>query len=127
MSQLALQLATNGAAGPSPARTSTPAQTGTPDSPMQTAAPMLHGLVTNVEGAWPAVLDDLLSRVLHCCYGDTWAVRLGGLAALDMLGHRHASNCYLMLSLALMLCSLELPLTAFLNAETCSSNLSTCP
>ena len=37
------------------------------------------------EGAWPAVLDELLARVLHCCYSDTWPTRCGGLASLAFL------------------------------------------
>jgi transformation/transcription domain-associated protein len=31
------------------------------------------------------VLDQLMPRVLHCCYGDTWPVRMGGVSALRLL------------------------------------------
>eukprot|EP00887_Chlorella_sp_A99_P004017 scaffold11.g4017.t1 len=35
-----------------------------------------------------AVVHDLLVRSMHCCYGDTWVVRLGGIAALAALAER---------------------------------------
>lgn len=34
---------------------------------------------------YPLVLDQLLSRLLHCCYDDSWPSRMGGVAALQML------------------------------------------
>ena len=43
-----------------------------------------------VEGSWPAALDELLARVLHCCYGDSWSTRIGGLSAVTLLAQRYA-------------------------------------
>lgn len=31
------------------------------------------------------VLQELLRRTMHCCYGDTWPMRLGGIAAIKAL------------------------------------------
>ena len=31
------------------------------------------------------VLDELLPRILHCCWEDTWSARLGGVAAVKLL------------------------------------------
>ena len=51
-----------------------------------------------VEGSWPAALDELLARVLHCCYGDSWSTRIGGLSAVTLLAQRYAPSspkcCY---------------------------------
>ncbi|BDA47386.1 probable transcription-associated protein 1 [Coccomyxa sp. Obi] len=44
--------------------------------------------VSSIEGSWPAALDELLDRVLHCCYGDAWATRIGGLAAVGLLAKK---------------------------------------
>ncbi len=33
----------------------------------------------------PQLLDDLIPRVLHCCWEDTWGSRLGGVAAVRLL------------------------------------------
>lgn len=35
--------------------------------------------------AYPPVLADVLSRVLHCCYSEAWQTRLSGSTALKML------------------------------------------
>ncbi len=32
-----------------------------------------------------AVIQDLAQRAMHCCYGDSWPARLGGVAALKLL------------------------------------------
>ena len=45
-------------------------------------------LPVGVEGSWPAALDELLARVLHCCYGDSWSTRIGGLSAVTLLANR---------------------------------------
>ena len=34
------------------------------------------------------VQQDLVMRAMHCCYGDSWASRLGGIAALQVLTKR---------------------------------------
>ena len=34
-------------------------------------------------GGFPAVVAQLLAKLQHCCFGDTWPVRLGGLAGLE--------------------------------------------
>ena len=34
------------------------------------------------------IQQDLVTRARHCCYGDTWASKLGGAMALDMLSKR---------------------------------------
>ena len=34
------------------------------------------------------VLQDLITRARHCCYGDTWSSRMGGVMALDILADR---------------------------------------
>ncbi|KAK9813301.1 hypothetical protein WJX72_012102 [[Myrmecia] bisecta] len=39
--------------------------------------------VTGLEYA--PVLDHLIPRVLHCCYGESWPVRIGGVAAISVL------------------------------------------
>jgi transformation/transcription domain-associated protein len=33
----------------------------------------------------PPVLDELMQRLLHCCWEGTWSARLGGMAALKLL------------------------------------------
>lgn len=44
------------------------------------------------EGSWPVVLDELLARVLHCCYADTWPARCGGLSAVAFLARKCACS-----------------------------------
>lgn len=34
------------------------------------------------------IQQDLVMRAMHCCYGDSWASRLGGIAALEALSKR---------------------------------------
>ena len=34
---------------------------------------------------YASVLHELMVRAMHCCYGDTWPVRLGGISALTAL------------------------------------------
>jgi hypothetical protein len=34
------------------------------------------------------IQQDLVMRAMHCCYGDTWPSRLGGIAALEALSKR---------------------------------------
>ena len=34
------------------------------------------------------IQQDLITRARHCCYGDSWASRLGGVAALDALSRK---------------------------------------
>ncbi len=38
------------------------------------------------EGGFPPVLDDFMGRLIHMCYGDTWATKFGGASAMVMLG-----------------------------------------
>lgn len=52
---------------------------------------ILNHAFAGIEGSWPAALDELLDRVLHCCYGDAWATRIGGLAAVGLLAKKCAS------------------------------------
>ncbi len=40
---------------------------------------------------YPLVLDELMPRLLHCCYADSWQLRMGGVAALTMAIERSAS------------------------------------
>ena len=35
------------------------------------------------QGRFPAVVDELLSMLQHCCFGDGWPTRLGGLAGVS--------------------------------------------
>jgi hypothetical protein len=42
------------------------------------------------------VLDELLARVIHCCYGDGWATRIGGLSALSLLAKKCAPPAHLL-------------------------------
>lgn len=39
----------------------------------------------SLQASLPAVLDDLVAFVLHTCYGDSWAARIGGAAGLGVL------------------------------------------
>lgn len=39
----------------------------------------------SLQASLPAVLDDLMAFVLHTCYGDSWAARIGGAAGLGVL------------------------------------------
>ena len=36
-------------------------------------------------GSFPQAINEILSRVLHCCYGDTWPTRLGGAGAVALI------------------------------------------
>ncbi|EIE23491.1 hypothetical protein COCSUDRAFT_65942 [Coccomyxa subellipsoidea C-169] len=67
----------NGTADPAAQKETTP-RPGSPKRPT----------VSSAEGSWPASLDELLARVLHCCYGDSWATRIGGLAAVGLLAKK---------------------------------------
>ena len=33
----------------------------------------------------PAVMDELMPRLIHCCYADKWPQRIGGVAAVSMV------------------------------------------
>ena len=33
----------------------------------------------------PAVIDELLPRLIHCCYADKWPQRIGGVAAVALV------------------------------------------
>lgn len=33
----------------------------------------------------PAVIDELMPRLIHCCYADKWPQRVGGVAAVSMV------------------------------------------
>ena len=37
------------------------------------------------QGHFPAVVDELLSMLQHCCFGDDWPTRLGGLAGVSLV------------------------------------------
>ncbi len=37
---------------------------------------------------FPAVLDELLPRITHCCWQDSWAARLGGAAGVRLLAFK---------------------------------------
>ena len=39
-----------------------------------------------------SIQQDLVTRARHCCYGETWASKLGGAMALDMLSKRMAGS-----------------------------------
>lgn len=38
------------------------------------------------EGGFPVVLDDFMGRLIHMCYGATWATKFGGASAMVLLG-----------------------------------------
>ncbi len=46
---------------------------------------MLQGDTFAERLGFPAVLDELLPRIVHCCWQDTWAARLGGAAGVRLL------------------------------------------
>ena len=37
------------------------------------------------------MLDELITRLLHACYGASWASRLGGVVAITLLGRKCTS------------------------------------
>ena len=63
-------------AAPEPAAPEAPAAPGSSKSGMSESIPYLN------------VQQDLVMRAMHCCYGDTWPSRLGGVAALEVLAMR---------------------------------------
>lgn len=43
------------------------------------------------DGRFPRAVSEILARVVHCCYGDTWPTRLGGAAAVALITSKYAS------------------------------------
>ncbi|GFR40173.1 hypothetical protein Agub_g730, partial [Astrephomene gubernaculifera] len=69
---------TSGAAGTSPGAAAAAGTSGTaPAADAESSRAASHGL--------PAIIDDVMQRVLHCCHEDCWQGRLAGAAALRLL------------------------------------------
>lgn len=47
---------------------------------------VLRGNGFVAEGGFPPVLDDFMGRLIHMCYGKTWAMKFGGALAMLILG-----------------------------------------
>ena len=41
--------------------------------------------LTSADDSHPAVIDELVPRLIHCCYADKWPQRIGGVAAVSMV------------------------------------------
>lgn len=42
-------------------------------------------LTCPADDSHPAVIDELVPRLIHCCYADKWPQRIGGVAAVSMV------------------------------------------
>ena len=51
---------------------------------------------------YPAVLAEVVSRVLHCCYSELWQTRMGAVQALQLLIGKCARSCPLCIAYELL-------------------------
>lgn len=55
------------------------------ETPRAASAQLPAGVSEWRDGRFPRAVSEILARVVHCCYGDTWPTRLGGAAAVALI------------------------------------------
>ncbi|KAM3383848.1 hypothetical protein ACQJBY_008479 [Aegilops geniculata] len=58
---------------------------GGPSTPMLVSSPSLNPVYSPPPSVRVAVFEELLPRLLHCCYGSTWQAQMGGVIGLGAL------------------------------------------
>lgn len=58
---------------------------GTPGTPMMVSSPSMNPVYSPPPGVRIPVFEQLLPRLLHCCYGSTWQAQMGGVMGLGAL------------------------------------------
>lgn len=58
---------------------------GGPGTPMIVSSPSMNPVYSPPPGVWIPVFEQLLPRLLHCCYGTTWQAQMGGVMGLGAL------------------------------------------
>eukprot|EP00879_Flechtneria_rotunda_P005042 GHRR01005319.1.p1 GENE.GHRR01005319.1~~GHRR01005319.1.p1 ORF type:complete len:3477 (+),score=1416.33 GHRR01005319.1:1112-11542(+) len=70
-------------AGPTPAAAARPSAAKASSTAKSSAADHREPLAT--QHKLPVVLDDIMKRLIHCCWDDQWSTRLGGVSAMMLL------------------------------------------
>ena len=60
------------------------------DAVLKLSPPVSPGLPVPAEAGYPPVMDELMPRLLHMCFDDSWTQRTGGTAAIALLYNRWA-------------------------------------
>ncbi|CAM6100600.1 unnamed protein product [Calypogeia fissa] len=63
----------------------TPRGVSTPGTPMMVSSPSMNPVYSPPPGVRIPVFEQLLPRLLHCCYGSTWQSQMGGVIGLGAL------------------------------------------
>uniref|UniRef100_A0A7I4F837 Non-specific serine/threonine protein kinase n=1 Tax=Physcomitrium patens TaxID=3218 RepID=A0A7I4F837_PHYPA len=63
----------------------TPRGVSTPGTPMSVSSPSMNPVYSPPPGVRVPVFEQLLPRLLHCCYGSTWQAQMGGVIGLGAL------------------------------------------
>lgn len=63
----------------------TPRGVSTPGTPMMVSSPSMNPVYSPPPGVRVPVFEQLLPRLLHCCYGSTWQSQMGGVMGLGAL------------------------------------------
>jgi transformation/transcription domain-associated protein len=63
----------------------TPRGVSTPGTPMMVSSPSMNPVYSPPPGVRVPVFEQLLPRLLHCCYGSTWQAQMGGVMGLGAL------------------------------------------
>lgn len=63
----------------------TPRGVSTPGTPMMVSSPSMNPVYSPPPGVRIPVFEQLLPRLLHCCYGSTWQSQMGGVMGLGAL------------------------------------------
>eukprot|EP00897_Mesotaenium_endlicherianum_P005503 jgi/Mesen1/4981/ME000248S04265 len=58
---------------------------GTPGTPMMVSSPSMNPVLSPPPSVRVPVFEQLLPRLLHCCYGGTWQAQMGGVMGLGAL------------------------------------------
>ncbi|XP_058091042.1 uncharacterized protein LOC131237348 isoform X3 [Magnolia sinica] len=58
---------------------------GGPGTPMMVSSPSMNPVYSPPPGVRIPVFEQLLPRLLHCCYGSTWQAQIGGVMGLGAL------------------------------------------
>ncbi|XP_038988658.1 transformation/transcription domain-associated protein-like isoform X2 [Phoenix dactylifera] len=65
--------------------TGVPSSRGGPGTPMMVSSPSLNPVYSPPPSVRVPVFEQLLPRLLHCCYGSTWQAQIGGVMGLGAL------------------------------------------
>jgi transformation/transcription domain-associated protein len=63
----------------------TQSSVGTPGAPVIVTCPSMNPVFTPPPGVHIPVFEQLVPRLLHCCYGSTWQAQMGGVMGLGAL------------------------------------------